>query len=277
MKTLIEFVRESRNIDKLSKDNFIVEGIEIDKKNHIIKLNNDSKGIDFQGPIEWTTDDGYSVISIFKRTKLQDDDKKDFDGNPFIYALKNKNGWKFDIAKNDIRIYLNRFFDNCAKINRHFDTIIMIPSSSKINEKFLSYIYNVVNANCKIVDMFSKQPLDVENLDILIDYKKIYSENNDNEAEKIIEYIERELFKLERENKDFEAKNFNKRYLKYLKFLNDNPKIDYIRNITNKDILVLDDTYSSGTTISQAIQAIKQNFEPKSITVITLLSKLFEK
>ena len=37
-----------------------------------------------------------------------------------------------------------------------------------------------------------------------------------------------------------------------------------------KNILVLDDVFSSGTTISQAVKAIKQNYNPKSITVVTL-------
>ena len=50
--------------------------------------------------------------------------------------------------------------------------------------------------------------------------------------------------------------------LKYAEFIND------------KDILVLDDTISSGTTISEYCKNIMETFTPKSLTVITLFSPI---
>ena len=44
--------------------------------------------------------------------------------------------------------------------------------------------------------------------------------------------------------------------------------------IDDKNILLLDDTISSGETVSQCINGILSNFIPKSITIITLLSKV---
>ena len=44
--------------------------------------------------------------------------------------------------------------------------------------------------------------------------------------------------------------------------------------IDDKNILLLDDTISSGETVSQCINRILSNFIPKSITIITLLSKV---
>ena len=54
------------------------------------------------------------------------------------------------------------------------------------------------------------------------------------------------------------------------------PHIDSlkIKYIDDKDILLLDDTISSGETVSQCINGILSNFIPKSITIITLLSKV---
>ncbi|MCH5167873.1 MAG: phosphoribosyltransferase [Erysipelotrichales bacterium] len=50
---------------------------------------------------------------------------------------------------------------------------------------------------------------------------------------------------------------------------------DAAEKINDKNVIVLDDIFSNGTTVSQAIEAIKQNYEPKSMTVVTLLSKKY--
>jgi hypoxanthine-guanine phosphoribosyltransferase len=50
--------------------------------------------------------------------------------------------------------------------------------------------------------------------------------------------------------------------------------IEYAPFINDKNILVLDDTIASGKTISEACKIIIESFTPKSITVITLFSKL---
>ena len=53
-----------------------------------------------------------------------------------------------------------------------------------------------------------------------------------------------------------------------------NDALKYSDIINDKDILILDDTISSGETISDNVKAIRDTFAPKSITVITLFSKL---
>ena len=44
--------------------------------------------------------------------------------------------------------------------------------------------------------------------------------------------------------------------------------------ITDKDILIIDDTIGNGQTIKSACQVMMESYAPKSITVLTLLSKL---
>lgn len=44
--------------------------------------------------------------------------------------------------------------------------------------------------------------------------------------------------------------------------------------INDKNVLLLDDIVSSGNTVSSCFKNIKQTFNPKSITVLTLLSKV---
>ena len=66
-----------------------------------------------------------------------------------------------------------------------------------------------------------------------------------------------------------------RKYIK--KIYNDNYIQDEIEDaikINGKDILILDDTISSGSTISNMVKTIEKLYDPKSITVITLFSKL---
>lgn len=259
----------------LNKDNdFLVEGIHVDSTNKIITLNDTTKGVDFNGPIEYPAKD-ITVISIFKRTPYEKDDKnKDIDGNPFIYALKEKDDWKFQITNEEINKYCRKFISNCEKLHRTFDTIIMIPTTSKINERFMEVISKYVKSKINIKDMFNKQKLQPDPY-LLIDYDKIYKDFN--YSEWVEREIEQKLNAQKRAGKKyFEAKSFPKEYLKYIKSLTLSGK-DYSKELCDKDVLILDDTYSSGETISRAVDAIKANYSPKSITAITLLSKKFKK
>ena len=51
----------------------------------------------------------------------------------------------------------------------------------------------------------------------------------------------------------------------------------YARNsklINGRDILLVDDTISRGQTIREACRIMMESYAPKSITVVTLLSRL---
>lgn len=114
MKTLQELLKESFEKSCTNdSDNYIVEGLNIDVDNKTVSLtDNHDFGVDFSlfsNPI-YDKHNGYDVISIFKRTSLIDINNTQRDGNPFIYALKNKNGWKFNITTSEITKYIRRFF-----------------------------------------------------------------------------------------------------------------------------------------------------------------------
>ena len=48
----------------------------------------------------------------------------------------------------------------------------------------------------------------------------------------------------------------------------------YHTELNNKNILIIDDIISRGASIRESIKIIKQTYTPKSITILTLLSKL---
>jgi pyrimidine operon attenuation protein/uracil phosphoribosyltransferase len=255
---------------------YIVEGININPNEKTVSLTDEhDKGVDFSlvnNPVYDKYKD-YDVISIFKRSKLVDNTNTLRDGNPFIYALKGKKGWKFNITNEEIFRYIKRFLEICKKINNTYDTIVITPSSTNINERFMRVISNQVKAENVIKEFLVKIKKEEIIDDNLIDKEQITKDypNNYNE---VITKISRSFRRME--GADFEAKHMDKKYLKYVKYIGVNNDLNIRHMIDGKDILVLDDTISSGTTVSQCIDGITSNFTPKSITIITLLSQLKE-
>ena len=275
MKSLQQILKESYNNSNINEfDNYIVEGLNININDKTVSLTDThDKGIDFSlinNPI-YDKYKEYDVISIFKRTQLTDTNNVQRDGNPFIYALKNKNGWKFKITNEEIYKYIKRFLTICKKINLQYDTIIVTPSTSDINEKFMKVISNQIKSKDVLNEFFVKLSIEEIIDDDLIDKEQIQNDYP-NEFNKVIAEIHRSFRRMK--GTSFEAKMMNKKYLKYIKYISSNNDENLRQYIDNKDILLLDDTISSGETISQCINGVLSNFVPKTITIITLLSKL---
>ena len=277
MKSLQEMLKESFEKSYTNDlDNYIVEGLNIDVDNKTVSLTDaHNSGIDFSlvnNPV-YDKHNGYDVISIFKRTSLTDINNAQRDGNPFIYALKDKNGWKFNITTSEITKYIRRFSNICKKINNKYDTIIITPSASDINEKFMKAISRQVDANNIINEYFVKLSKEEIIDDDLIDIERIRHDYG-NSFNKVMSEIHRSFRRMKGET--FEAKYVKKEYLKYIKYIETIGDDDIRKYIDDKNILLLDDTISSGETVSQCINGILYNFMPKSITIITLLSKVKE-
>ena len=277
MKSLQEMLKESFKKSYTNDfDNYIVEGLNIDVYNKTVSLtDNHNLGIDFSlvnNPV-YDKHNGYDVISIFKRTSLTDINNTQRDGNPFIYALKKKNRWKFNITSEEINKYIRRFLTVCKKINNKYDTIIITPSASELNEKFMKAISRQVDANNIINEYFVKLSKEEIIDDDLIDIERIRNDYG-NSFNKVMSEIHRSFRRMKGET--FEAKYVKKEYLKYIKYIETNGDDDIRKYIDDKNILLLDDTISSGETVSQCINGILSNFIPKSITIITLLSKVKE-
>ncbi len=275
MKSLQEIIKESYNKSNANEfDDYIVEGLNINIDDKTVSLtDNHNSGVDFSlvnNPV-YDKHQGYDVISIFKRTPLTDINNTQRDGNPFIYALKNKNGWKFNITTSEITKYIRRFLSICKKIKNKYDTIIITPSASDINEKFMKVISKQVDADKIINEYFVKLTKEEIIDDDLINTEQIRNDYKES-FNKVMSEIHRSFRRMKGET--FEAKYVNKEYLKYIKYIDTDNNDDLRKYIDDKDILLLDDTISSGETVSQCINGIVSNFMPKSITIITLLSKV---
>ena len=237
------------------ESNIIVEGIDSNATTKTVSINNAHNNGVITNPVELTKAniDGITIHSIFKRLR------GDGDGNPLIKALKNLDGWKIGDTDND-------YIDNKIKelsSTIEYDTIILIASSNP----YLKHISETVNVDNKpiISDFFEK--LDAK--DVELDCSVGFSDK---------EYLllKTAYNKMQLNNKGIFSFKYIPNSLRN-KFSNCSSvsSVNYSSHIDDKNILIIDDTITSGSTISQAIEGLRSIYNPSKITVLTLFSKLY--
>lgn len=262
-----EWLREKEKIQDNIDIQFsrLIEGVDIDVINKIVKFNdNHEENVDtsiFINPTEYKLKDT-DIISIFKRKENTDKT----DGNPLIHALKGNYGWKID-DKSIIELF-KQFIKISKKIKDNYDTIICVQSSSTLNTKFLYRLNRVIKSKNQITDIFNK----ISASEILEKYV-----DTPNMSEKDAKVIINSLRKMIEKDNYFTYKEIPTNLRKYICnscTIYGNDILKYAGAINDKNILILDDTISSGETISDNVKAIRDTFNPASITVVTLFSAL---
>jgi len=258
----------------------LFEGIDFDNETLSVSYNpSHEENVDTSIENNPSKDDtivpGVSVWSIFKRKKgLRGD------GNPLIYALKGENGWHF--RSEEDKNAIERQFDIIAE---KFSTIhpigvtIIIPSGSELNE----HIAGIVMSKSKNAEVINGVicKLTTEEVDRIVledmnsTFRKHYGEKFNAAYQTLCGYLD-EMD--EKRNGAFsrhlvldkEMRNVLDVTLK----LSTDRFAEFANKINGQDILIVDDTISRGQTIKEACNIMMESYAPKSITVLTLLSKL---
>jgi hypothetical protein len=262
MMNFIEYVKYLKD-KKENEAIFIIEGINIDDKNRLVSVDlTHENNVDTSITLNPTYSKvkRYDVISLFKRKHNSDNT----DGNPLVYALKDIKNW--NISKKDIILLLKQFIGIAKKLNDRYDTILTIPSSNDLNNKFLYRLNRIIKCENKITDhIFSKMYTEdvVDNID--------YSTLSDMEMLKMKEG-------LSKMGKYFTFKHIPKELRKHIRNIWDDSfscaDLGVADKINGKSILILDDTIASGQSISTFCDTILKNYTPEKVTIITLFSKL---
>jgi len=250
----------------------LMEGIDIDAYNKTVSFTTKhEKNVDTStdtNPTYYKVGE-YDVISIFKRI---DSENHNFDGNPLIKALKGIDGWKFKNCKKDIKGLLEQFLNIVKKIDSKYDTIILTPSNNELNKRILHKLCEIIKFDNKIEDLFIKLSCE-EVLDNGLD-RDLIKKSDD------IEYTMGEINRyidimIKKNSGYFSYKNVDpkdRKYFKHTMKLNSDI-IKYSEFINDKMVLILDDTISTGGTISEVCENILKTYTPKDLKIITLFSK----
>lgn len=256
---------------------FLYEGIEIDPVSKTISLNPKFKSHSeitmlLKPHLVYSAPSIGKVYSLFKRESLQEGTAE----NCFVQALKNENGWKFK-NKTDRDDLIRRIIRSRRKLSSDFDTLVMISSEDQLNNEIFKSVRKVAKYENYIKDAFFK----VEASEVYYryyDFDRLKNDINDDFSfGRIDHHIYRDLQDMMLANNVFTYKKTDsstREYLeKYLRVLNESD-LKSRHEINDKNVLVLDDTVSSGKILSDYAFALNATFCPSSITFLTVFSPL---
>ncbi len=257
------------------------EGIEFDPSTRTVSYNpsNDDivdTSIDNNPTMDGSIVPGIEVWSIFKRKRGA---KGSGDGNPLVYALKGE-GWTFrsEADKEAIEQQFSKIASKFAAMYRVGITVLM-PSGNELNNRIANVILSkspnaelIEGAICKLTTE------EVDDIVLRFDskFREAYKDDFNTAYWELKGYLE--LMNDEREGyfSRHMIKNGKMRDILDFTFkVSPDRFAKYANKINGQNILILDDTISRGQSIREACRVIQDSYAPKSITVLTLLSRAY--
>lgn len=264
---------------KQTIDSVINEGIDFDPQTKTVSYNpsheeNVDTSIEHNPTMDGDIIPNVQVWSIFKRKRGLHGD-----GNPLVYALKGEDGWAFrsEGDKNAIELQFEAIATKFASMYPIGITILM-PSGNELN----MHIANVVMSKSKdaelikgVICKLTTEEVDKIVLDFNSKFREYYKERFNAAYYQLGKYLDQ--MNKERKGtfsrhliKDPEMRDVLDTTLK----ISDDGFAEFANKINGQDILIIDDTISRGQSIKEACRIMLESYAPKSITVLTLLSKL---
>lgn len=211
----------------------------------------------------FTKINGVSVRSVYRRRKSNNQKN---DGNPLIYAMKQKHG--YTISTREVMKFLDSFYLILEKALDGFeaDIIVPLPSSHKINTIFSRRINRVLkNAEIRSGLFVKKTTSEVVKE---LDLERISSKSVKREAQKLINDLSKTP-----ENSAFSMKDVSnhrvRKLINPLRFSGEEASID-----PKAKILLVDDLLASGSSMKSAFNALNSKNKIKEVEGLCLFSRL---
>jgi len=239
-------------------------GIDIENKKILYNSSHDNLlGTSIKNKLSEVRLKKVSIYSIFRRMRNKDKKQKG-DANPAIFALKEMKG--FSISDSEKKKFFPNFLKILRKIlsGKNIDLIIVMPSSHPI-AKIVALRASKMLRGVEIETNFLEKS---KNSDVVGMSLGDVKEGDRHEVSRIL----KEIKKMPQDD-DFSMKQIKNRYREYFKPLkyDDSFKIDISKF---ENILIVDDLYSTGTSMGNAIDLVKSLNEDVFIEGLCLFSPL---
>lgn len=260
-------------------DSAINEGIDFDPQAKTVSYNpsheeNVDTSIEHNPTKDGDIVPNIQVWSIFKRKRgLRGD------GNPLVYALKGEGGWTFrdESDRNAIEKQFDAIATKFATMYPVGVTILM-PSGSELNMHIADVVMSK-SRNAELIKGVICKLTTEEVDDIVLDFSSKFREFYKDEFNSKYYELGRYLDLMDKERNGYFSRHLIKNnqmrdVLDSTLKLSDDRFAEFANKINGQDVLIIDDTISRGQSIKEACQIMLESYAPKSITVLTLLSKL---
>lgn len=267
-------------MERIEGKSLITEGIDIDYNTFTISYNpshqnNVDTSLENNPTVTTEYGDGVRVFSLLRRKR-----DSELDGNPLLYAFKGEKGWKFkcETDRENILHQVELIADKFTTLYSAGFTIL-IPSGNALNRMIGEILKNKAS-NIVIVDDVLTKITTEEVMDIVLTQNSPFLKYYANSVEQALRQLRTYLEKMDNERGGYFTRHFvrdskMRDILTQTLKLSDDAAARYAKDIDGKDILLIDDSISRGQTIKEACQIIRDNYEPNSITVLTLFSKSY--
>ena len=281
-----------RYLDETSRMNtqedILDEGIDINYEENTIRYNpshqnNVDTSLEDNPTVTDEYGEGVKVYSIFKRKKDTFDD-----GNPLLYALKgdlnpehnSKKLWTFKTNKdrNAVHRQIELITDKFLKMVPAGFTIV-IPSSNGLN-KYIADLMKRKSRAILLVDDILLKVTTEEAWEAATENGSLFKQEYKGHVEAALRELKSYLDDMDKHHDGYFTRHKikNKRMRDVLVYTikhSETAENKYKKQIDGSDILLIDDSIHAGQTIKEAIGVINSIYNPKSITVLTLFSKLY--
>ena len=178
----------------------------------------------------------------------------------------------------DIMKQINLIAEKFSKLYPIGCTIVLL-SGNPLNKTIAEIIASKSKDSKIIIGLITKLTTEEVNETILMpnsQFKQYYGERFEEAYDKICQYFKK--------MDDIRGGYFTYHFIKDNEMrgvLNNTMKIDkdkyslYVDDINGEDILLIDDSITKGQSIKSAVEVISDCYLPKSISVLTLMSKLY--
>lgn len=255
------------------------EGIKFNRKTYTVSYDPDNEdyldtSLDSNPSKNSGVMQGVDAWSVFKRKR----GNMRGDGNPALYALKGENGWTIDSQSKKALIDRAKQIIQKFLSEHHYNATIVVPSTNQLNYQLATWIKEK-DHNINVIDDLIRK-MTVQEVNDAVDKKGSafhlrYGNDTDDAYERFCSYCdrmggERAFFRYhfipEMDMRDAITQSMK---------MNDNKLGDYIEAINNQDILIIDDSITSGRSLKQAAELINQYYAPKKIVLFSLFSQLY--
>lgn len=247
-------------------------------------------------PFIYDLQENIDVYSIFKRIEFDDNlyykyniNREISDSNPIVYALKHEKGWEF-LNNSNYNKFWYRFEQILNKFlldhKNEYDTVLCIPSTNYLNTNIINSIKKIAN-KCGISHIITgglrsltTQCVLNSILDKNSEFRKKFK--TEDEFKKAFNIVKRYFTEMDRKNNGY-FKYHMIPEKKYRSVIINTIEVDevydyeYKTYINDRNVLIVDDSITLGQSIKNTIHAINKSYSPKTISVLTMFSELYDR
>ena len=242
--------------------------------------------LDLSVPSLKIQDGKIQVFSLLQRTPLA---RRSGDGNPLVYLLKGHPDYKFKTDKDKQLVYgcidgiLKNFIAEFFKSIDGTTAVVLCPSGNALNMRFANKLNSLAKKDGHSLEVFdsvlTKMTVSAVE-DLLLDgyepsFNHWIASLPQAKADVKLKMLKADFDRMEKKHdgtfafhlvRDRETRNHIVRSMVADK--------NGAEQISGRDVLLIDDTMTTGQTIREACETLCETYSPKSITALTLFSPL---